>query len=194
MCFVSAHCYHISIILKYPLVFHQLKPQLPQYLIRHILILPSPSRQSLELNAMQTQQRDLDDEDFEFKDHAPAQFALDMCAGLPHSSGRRPAMIATDALVRGVGVSEAGVPAVPTRCPWCLWGLFGFPEIFPLPVHAIAITTTHKTAEADSSTVTWGLVPVAAWREIDDFLEVDAWCVSAAEAASNLGIFYTQLF
>lgn len=105
--------------------------------------------------------------------------------------------MAVDAFVRGIGISETIVLAaavlIPARRSWCLRRLFGFAEVLPLPVEAVAVATAHETAEADSPFVAWGLVSVAAGWEIDDFLEVDGGCVSAGEAASDLGVFHAQL-
>lgn len=92
-------------------------------------------------------------------------------------------MVAVDALVRGIGICEAVVCAaavlILAGCSWCLGRLFGFAEVFPLSVEAVAVPATHETAEADSPSVAWGLVSVAAGREIDDFLQVDGRRVSA---------------
>lgn len=174
-----------------------LKPQFSQDLIRHVLVLPRPARQALELDPMQAQQRNLDDEDLELEDHAAAQLALNMRACFPNRSRGRASVMPIDAFIRGIGIGEtiflAGTVLIPARRPWCLRRLFGFTEVLPLPVEAVAVATAHEAAEADSPFVAWGLVPVATGREIDDFLQVDGRGVSAGEAAADLRVFYAQL-
>ncbi len=162
----------------------RLKPQLSQDLICHILVLPRATGDSLELNPMQAQQRHLDDEDLKLQDHAAAQLALNMRAGLADRACRRATMIAIDALVRGIGVGEAIVCAAAVLVLTSAGGArglgrpLGFAEVFPLTVETIAVAAA-EDAEADSPPVAWRLVSVAAGREIDDFLQVDGGRVPA---------------
>ena len=67
----------------------RLQPQLIQNSLRHILILPRPPIDLLKLDPMQTQQRDLDNENLKFQHHTTAQIALDLRARLPRRTGDR---------------------------------------------------------------------------------------------------------
>ena len=73
--------------------------QLPQNLISHIFILPGPTRQPLELYTVKRKKGNFDNEDLKLKDHAPAKFALYMCARLSDRARRRAVRISAYALI-----------------------------------------------------------------------------------------------
>lgn len=59
----------------------RLEVDLPDDRLGHVLILPRAAVDLLELNAMQTQQWDLDNEDLKSQSHTGAEIALHVGAG-----------------------------------------------------------------------------------------------------------------
>lgn len=67
--------------------------------LRHVLVIPCPAVDLLELDSMHAKQGDLDDENLKAESRAGAEVALDVCAGL---AGRALIRVAGWADVRGV--------------------------------------------------------------------------------------------